>query len=93
MPFENGFHFFTELGNYTGITAVGTVEFAEKLQKIPVQSVVFHFQRQDFRKWLRNTIGDEELANKFDQIKVWSSDENLREKLFNMVRERIVELE
>ncbi len=30
VPFENGFHFFTEHGKYTGITASSTVEFAEK---------------------------------------------------------------
>lgn len=35
VTFENGFHFFTELGKFTGITATSTVEFAEKLQTIP----------------------------------------------------------
>ena len=63
VPFESGFHFYTELGKYTGITACGTVEFAEKLQIVPIQSVTFHFQRQDFQKWFKNTIGDEELAD------------------------------
>ena len=68
VPFENGFHFYTELGKFTGITASSTVEFAEKLQTVPIQSVTFHFQRQDFQKWLKNTIGDEELAMRIDQI-------------------------
>ncbi len=70
VQFENGFHFFTELGKFTGITATSTVEFAEKLQTVPIQSVTFHFQRQDFQKWLKNTIGDEELVKRIDQIKV-----------------------
>lgn len=93
MPFENGFHFFTEHGKYTGITAIGTIEFAEKLQIIPIQSVMFHFQRQDFQKWFRTTIGDEELAKRIDQIRALSSDENLRKELFKTVHARIAELQ
>jgi hypothetical protein len=93
MPFENGFHFFTEHGKYTGITAIGTIEFAEKLQIIPVQSVMFHFQRQDFQTWFRNTIGDEELAKRIDQIRALPSDENLRKELFKTVHARIAELQ
>jgi alpha-amylase len=93
VPFENGFHFFTELGKYTGITASSTVEFAEKLQIVPIQSVTFHFQRQDFQKWLKNTVGDEELAKRIDHIRAWSSDENLRKELFKTVHTRIAELQ
>jgi hypothetical protein len=92
VSFENGFHFFTELGKYTGITASSIVEFAEKLQIIPIQSVTFHFQRQDFQKWLKNTIGDEELAKRIDQIKAGSQDENLRKELSKTVQNRITEL-
>jgi len=55
VPHEKGFHFFTEPGKYTGVTATSLVEFAQKLQTIPVQSVTFHIQRQDFQKWLKNT--------------------------------------
>jgi alpha-amylase len=93
VPFENGFRFFTDLGKYTGMAASSTVEFADKLQKIPIQSFIFHFQRQDFQKWLRNTVGDEELANRIDQIKAWSSHENLREELLKTVHTRIAELQ
>jgi menaquinone-dependent protoporphyrinogen IX oxidase len=93
VPFENDFQFFTELGKNTGITAGSTVEFAEKLQIIPIQSVTFHFQRQDFQRWFRNVIGDEELAKRIDQINVWThDDENLRKKLSETVQNRIAEL-
>jgi hypothetical protein len=92
VSFENGFHFFTELGKNTGITASSTVEFAEKLQIIPIQSVTFHFQRQDFQKWLKNTIGDEELARRIDQINAWVHEENLRKELSKTVQNRITEL-
>jgi hypothetical protein len=93
VPFESGFHFYTELGKYTGITACSTVEFAEKLQTIPIQSVTFHFQRQDFQKWFKNTIGDEELAMRIDQVMAQPSDEYLRKDLFKTVHHRITELQ
>jgi hypothetical protein len=92
VPFENGFHFFTELGKNTGITARSTTEFGEKLQIVPIQSVTFHFQRQDFQKWLKNTIGDEELAKRIDQINAWVHEENLRKELSKTVQNRITEL-
>jgi hypothetical protein len=93
VPIENGFHFFTELGKFTGITAISTVEFAEKLQTVPIQSVTFHFQRQDFQKWLKNTIGDEELSTRINQIKAGFQDENLRKALSTTVQNRITELQ
>ncbi len=93
VPIENGFHFFTELGKFTGITATSTLEFAEKIQIIPIQSVTFHFQRQDFQKWLKNTIGDEELATRINQIKAGFQDENLRKALSTTVQNRITELQ
>lgn len=93
VPFENSFRFYTELGKNTGITASSTVEFAEKLRIIPIQSVTFHFQRQDFQRWFRNNIGDEELAKRIDHINIWiHDDENLRKELSETVQNRITEL-
>jgi len=93
VPFESGFHFYTELGKYTEITACSTVEFAEKFQIVPIQSVMFHFQGQDFQKWFKNTIGDEGLATRIDQIMAQPSDEYLRKDLFKTVKDRITELQ
>jgi Family of unknown function (DUF5752) len=95
VPFENGFHFYIALGKYTGITVNSLSEFAEKLQVIPVESVVFHFQRDDFQKWIRDEIGDEQLAKRLDELKhwpSWSSEENLRKELVKTVQKRISEL-
>jgi len=90
VPFEKSFQFYIELGKNTGITASNTIEFAEKLQIVPIQSVTFHFQRQDFQRWFINVIGDEELAKRIDQINVWThDDENLRKKLSETVQNRI----
>jgi hypothetical protein len=95
VPYESGFHFYTELGKYTGVTATSLDEFSSKLQTVPVESVTFHFQREDYQKWLISTIGDEELARIIDQLKKrpsWSSDENLRKELVKAVQKRLTEL-
>lgn len=95
VPYENGFHFYITIGKYTGITANSLSEFSEKLKTIPVESVLFHFQRDDYQKWIRNTIGDEELAARIDQLQKWpswSSDENLRKELVKATQIRITEL-
>ncbi len=95
VPYEKGFHFYTEMGKYTGVTATSLDEFAGKLQTVPAESIVFHFQRDDFQKWLRNTIGDGEIANRLDQLKKWpssNSDETLRKELVKTVQKRLIEL-
>ena len=93
VPLEKSFQFYIELGKNTGITASSTVEFAEKIQIIPIQSVTFHFRRQDFQKWFKNTISDEELAKRIDQIKTEGlSDEDLKKELTRTVQRRIAEL-
>ncbi len=95
VTYEKGFHFYTGLGKYTGITATSLDEFVAKLQTVTVESVTFHFQRDDYQKWLVNTIGDEELAQKINDLKKWpswSSDENLRKELVKAVQKRLSEL-
>jgi methionine salvage enolase-phosphatase E1 len=73
------------------------VELAQELQVIPVQSVMFYFQRQDFQKWLKKVVGDEELSKRIDQIKecrsALSSDENLKKTLSKTVQYRIAKLQ
>ena len=95
VPYESGFHFYTSIGSYTGVTATSLFEFVEKLQTVPVESIVFHFQRGDFQKWIKNTLGDDEAAAQIEQLKKWSSwssDENLRKDLLKAVEKRLVEL-
>jgi hypothetical protein len=92
VPFENGFHFYTDIGSYTGITATNLNEFEAKLQIIPEQSIKFHFQRKDFQKWIKDTIKDEELAEKIDRIREAQSTKNLRKKILRVTQERISEL-
>ena len=86
VPFENGFHFYTALGSYTGITATNLNEFAAKLQVIPMESIIFHFQRKDFQQWMKDAIKDAELAKKMSRIKQGLRSEDLRKEILSTVK-------
>ncbi|HKM60726.1 MAG TPA: hypothetical protein VJY36_07645 [Candidatus Bathyarchaeia archaeon] len=60
---------------------------------IDIESIKFHFHQGDFQKWLRNTIGDEELAQTIDKLDKRIPEEDLKEKLTGIVQKRISELQ
>jgi len=93
VPYERGFHFFAPDGHYSGETATSLCSLLSDLKHLDIQSVRFHFERCDFQKWLRTTIGDEELAQKIDEIDKTTPDEPLRQQLSEMVQKRISELQ
>ncbi len=93
VSYENGFHFFTDVGKSLGETAISLFSFFEELRTIELSSVRFHFQRRDFQNWIRDTLGDKELADGIDKIKAELSDENLKEALLKIVQIRLVELQ
>ncbi len=85
VPFESGFHFYTAIGNYTGITATNLSEFAAKLKTIPIEPITFHFQRKDFQKWIQYTIKDAALAERISRIKGEQTAEGLRKEILRTV--------
>ena len=93
VPYDQGFHFFMPDGHYSGETAMSLCSFLRDLGSFDVQSIKFHFDRGDFQKWLRTTIGDEELARMVDKIDKESPEESLLEKLEDIVQKRITELQ
>jgi hypothetical protein len=92
VPPDEGFHFCTENGVYTKVTAISLADFAEKLQKIDINSVLFHFPRGDFQSWIKSTLGDEELAHRISKIKSTLDADSLRKQLLKLVYKRIIEL-
>jgi hypothetical protein len=88
VPFESGFHFYTAIGNYTGITATSLSEFATKLQIVPAESIKFHFQCKDFQKWIKYTIKDAALAERMSRIKGEQSSEGLRREILRTIETR-----
>ncbi len=93
VPYAQGFHFFMPDGHYTGETAMSLRSFLRDLGSVDIQSLKFHFDRGDFQKWLRTTVGDEELAQTIDKLDKKIPEENLREKLADIVQKRISELQ
>jgi hypothetical protein len=93
VPYEQGFHFFMPDGHYSGETAMSLCVFLKDMGRVDTQSIRFHFERGDFQKWLRNTIGDEELAQRIDKIDKTVPDEPLSQKIAEIVQKRISELQ
>jgi hypothetical protein len=86
VPFEKGFHFYTAIGSYTGVTATNLKEFAAKLQVVPTESIMFHFQRKDFQQWMKNTVKDTALAEQMNNIKQGLCPEDLRKEILSTVQ-------
>jgi len=74
---KDAFYFFTSIGQYSGIYANSLVCFCNKLETVDKKSVGFHFDRGDFEKWIRETLGDVHLANEIHKIKQTIQDEEL----------------
>ena len=89
---EKAFYFFTKEESYTGISAISLEDFAHKLESIDEHSILFHYPRGDFQAWIRDTVGDRELADKMCFIQRGISGEQLRQELLKIVQTRISEL-
>jgi hypothetical protein len=93
VPINNGFMFFTDIGEYTGEYATSLGDFCSKIETIPMASIAFHFGRGDYEKWSKDTLGDEYLAQKFSEIKRSPEEEKLRNSVQRVARRRLNQLE
>ena len=96
IPHAKGFHFYTSIGDYCGVSVHSLEEFADALQYVCSDAIVFHFERGDFQNWLRDVIGDNELAKKIDDIKMCErhlAAESCRKEIMERVNVRILQLE
>lgn len=92
VPKEHAFYFCTAEGVYIGISAISLDDFADKLRGINENSILFHYPRGDFQAWIKDTVGDRELADKMCFIQRGISGEQLRQEVLKMVQTRISEL-
>lgn len=90
---EEAFYFFTSIGNYTGQSAASLEEFLHKIKDIDIKSLEFHLFREDFEKWIDQTLGDDKLAG---EIKILRGQKvagiALRDRLYFIVSRRLKEL-
>jgi len=91
-----GFHFYTAVGDYCGVTVHSLEEFADAIQYVCSESILFHFERGDFQNWIRDVIGDDELAQKIEDIKTCErhlATEYCRKEIAEKVNVRLFQLE
>jgi hypothetical protein len=92
VPAEEGFHFMTENGVYAGVTANSLEDFTAKLHAIDVESVVYHYYRGDFQRWIEGTLGDKDFADQLCFIPTNIAGETLRDELLRRLDKRLTDL-
>jgi hypothetical protein len=94
LPAAQHFQFYEDIGKPTGHVATSLLDLCDKLasaQSPQAQaSLEFHTQRGDFATWVREAIGDPELADMISRIS--PDDRRLAKKLHKAVDERVKQL-
>jgi hypothetical protein len=90
---EEAFYFFTSIGNYTGVSASSLDEFLQRMKDVDIKSLEFHLFREDFEKWISQTLGDGKLAGEIRLVRGQKIVGNaLRDRLYFVVSRRLKEL-
>ena len=92
VPANNAFYFFTDIGQYTNRSSACLADFCNAIPTIDVKSVEFHFNRGDFVIWIRETLGDNELAKEIDRVSKTIRGEELRTTIHQTVDARLTKL-
>jgi len=94
---DKAFFFYEDIGKPTGDFAIGLSDLCSKINTAPSKSLAFHLKRGDFENWIRESIGDSELAGRIGKLKnlktTWKSDKTMRRKLHTTVTDRVAELQ
>ncbi len=90
VPPDEAFHF-RENGKYISLSAHSMDEFKEAILIASDRSIEYHFARGDFEKWISKVIGDDQLANRIENIRKSNAAE-LRKTLHDRVNQRVSEL-
>jgi len=93
VPPDQSFLFFEDIGKYTGRLAANLADFCEDIKTVDIKSVKFHFGRGDYERWVRETLHDAKLARRLKRMKKTISGEQLRNKILQVVRKRMDELQ
>jgi hypothetical protein len=80
------FYFSSPSGHFFGESVLFLEELAEKIRKIDIKTIEFHFYRRDFEKWISNIVSDEELAKAISNLHEKKlCGETLRSELYNVI--------
>ena len=92
VPIHECFLFFNDIGQYTGEMASSLENFLEKLKKISIKTIEFHFGREDYAKWIKETLGDTRLADRINKINKATHCEELIKTLLVRIERRVNQL-
>ena len=90
-----GFSFSYDFVRSSGLTDHSLDDFVSTLKTVDISSLLFHLERGDFERWIRQVIGDEKLANKIAEIMRLDKrlkGSNLRKKILAVTTRRIKQL-
>jgi len=87
------FHFYVDIGDYTGTSAASYEDFLKCIKQVNAKSLSFHVKRGDFEKWVSDALQDENLAKEIAKIKIKKlRGQSLRNRLYRILSERHKEL-
>ncbi len=94
LPPSSRFYFDPVEADGSRPIAASLWEFVEALHETSRETIRYHLEREDFERWLRNIVHDDELARRLRKIRNRKlSNEHLREAVVQTVSERFEELE
>ena len=94
VPEYKRFYFCSPAGISLGITAANLWEFREMLKTIPLGSLHYHQSNGDFELWIKDVLGDSELARQVNKLDTGTIEgEALRQSLLELVIQRYNELD
>lgn len=92
LPIEKSFQFYVDIGKPLNVYAASLQDLCDKILKVDYGSIEFHVNRGDFQAWFME-LGDVELARKILLVREQkATGEELRRKLYEIVKHRCEEL-
>jgi hypothetical protein len=88
---SEAFYFYENVGKPTGQSAKSLSDFLKVVDTIKLESLQFHVERKDFQAWFKETLKDNELAEKIESIAP-KNDEQLRARIHGVVEQRLQKL-
>jgi DNA-binding transcriptional regulator YhcF (GntR family) len=86
VPSDKAFSFYIAVDKPLGFSAHSLEEFYRLIKQVTSDSLDFHTYRGDFESWLRDVIGDHELALDFSEPKAAGlHGEELRKRLLAII--------
>jgi len=94
---DKAFFFYEDIGKPAGDFAISLSDLCSKINTVTPKSVTFHLKRGDFENWVKEVLGDSELASRISKLKslktTWRSNKTLKRKLCTVIMDRIAELQ